>query len=284
MHVHHNLHVQTFTIVLVFPIEGIYFVSTGLVVTLFIVSVIVSLIYWMLPWLLSLRGVEMRRHSLFGTALVFESEDEDGTPVRLLNVNGTFQSASYLSDELWSELVCEYHRTMAAKIDEMGRARSVLVIGGGGYSLPKYLVTHTQRMAVTAVEIDPRITQIARERFFLDRAEELSGGRLELVNADGWMYLRESDRSFDVIINDAFSGSKPLGALSNSEGAALIRAHLSDRGLYLANVRSPLTGRKAKTLGQVKEAFQREFSQVEVIPELPDEPEALANNVIVARV
>lgn len=49
-------------------------------------------------------------------------------------------------------------------------------------------------------------------------------------------------------------------------------------------MRSPLTGRKAKTLGQVKEAFQREFSQVEVVPELPDEPETLANNVIVARV
>lgn len=257
-------------------------VPTGLIVALFVVSAIVSLAYGALPWLLSLRGVEMRRHSLFGTVLVFESEDEDGTPVRLLNVNGTFQSASYLSDELWSELVCEYHRTMVAEIDGMGRARSVLVIGGGGYSLPKYLVTHTQRMTVTAVEIDPRITQIARERFFLDRAEELSDGRLELVNAGGWEYLRESGRSFDVIVNDAFSGSKPLGSLSNSEGAALIRAHLSDRGLYLANVRSPLIGRKAKALEQVKEAFQRDFSRVEVIPELPDKPEALANNVVAA--
>lgn len=252
------------------------------IVALLVVSAIVSLVYGALPWLLSLRGVEMRRHSLFGTVLVFESEDEDGTPVRLLNVNGTFQSASYLSDGLWSELVCAYHRAMVEKIDEMGRARSVLVIGGGGYSLPKYLVTHTQRMTVAAVEIDPRITRIARERFFLGRAEELSEGRLELVNADGWRYLRESGRTFDVIINDAFSGSKPLGALSTSEGAALIRAHLSDRGLYLANVRSPLIGRRAKTLERVKEAFQREFSRVEVIPELPDEPETLANNVVAA--
>lgn len=281
MRAHHNLHVQTFTIVPVFSIEGMWSVSE-LIVVLLVVSAIASLVYGALPWLLSLRGVEMRRHSLFGTVLVFESEDEDGTPVRLLNVNGTFQSASYLSDGLWSELVCEYHRTMVAKIDEMGRARSVLVIGGGGYSLPKYLVTHTQRMAVTAVEIDPLITRIARERFFLGRAEGLSGERLELVNADGWQYLRESGRSFDVIINDAFSGSKPLGALSTSEGAALVRAHLSDGGLYLANVRSALIGRKAKTLERVKEAFQRDFSRVEIIPELPDEPETLANNVVAA--
>ena len=257
--------------------------STWFIVIL-VFSIVVSALYWSLPWLLSLRGVEMRRHSLFGTVLIFEHADEDGTPVRLLNVNGTFQSATYLSDDLWAELVCAYHRTMVDKIDEMGRARSVLVIGGGGYSLPKYLIAHTRRMKVTAVEIDPRITQIARERFFLDRAEKLADGRLTLVNADGWEYLRTCGTSFDVIINDAFSGSRPLGALGNAEGAALIREHLTDRGMYLANVRSPLKGRKANVLEQVAAAFEREFGSVEVIPELPDEPEVLANNVLVARV
>ena len=205
---------QTFTIVTVFPIEGIYFVPTWAAVIL-VLSIAISAVYWSLPWLLSLRGVEMRRRSLFGTMLIFESEDEDGTPVRLLNVDGTFQSASYISDDLWSELVCEYHRTMADAIDEMGMARSVLVIGGGGYSLPKYLITHTRRMRVTVVEIDPRITQVARERFFLDRVEQMAEGRIETVNGDGWKYLRECGRSFDVIVNDAFSGAKPLGAKCN---------------------------------------------------------------------
>ena len=65
-------------------------------------------------------------------------------------------------------------------------------------------------MRVTAVEIDPRITLVARERFFLDRAEELAEGRLELVNGDGWKYLRGCGRSFDVIVNDAFSGRHSL--------------------------------------------------------------------------
>ena len=274
---------QTFTIVTVFPIEGIYFVPTWAAVIL-VLSIAISAVYWSLPWLLSLRGVEMRRRSLFGTMLIFESEDEDGTPVRLLNVDGTFQSASYISDDLWSELVCEYHRTMADAIDETGRARSVLVIGGGGYSLPKYLITHTRRMRVTVVEIDPRITQVARERFFLDRVEQMAEGRIETVNGDGWKYLRECGRSFDVIVNDAFSGAKPLGALGNEEGAALIRAHLTERGMYLANVRTPLEGAKAKPLHDVQAAFEQVFESVEVGPEHPEEPGTLANNVLIARV
>ena len=253
-------------------------------VILLVLSVCVSVVFWTLPWLLRLRGVDMYRRSLFGTALVFESADEDGTPVRLLNVDGTFQSASYISDELWSELVCEYHRTMVDAIDEMGRARSVLVIGGGGYSLPKYLIAHTKRMQVTVVEIDPLITRIARERFFLDRVEEMAGERLVLVNGDGWEYLRDCGRSFDVIVNDAFSGAKPLGALGNEEGAALIAAHLTNRGMYLANVRTPLEGPKARPLADVRAAFEREFAEVEVVPEHPEEPGTLANNVLIARV
>ena len=117
-------------------------------IVIIVVSLLVSAVFWSLPWLLKLRGVEMRRRSLFGTVLIFEHADEDGTPVRLLNVNGTFQSATYLSDELWAELVCAYHRTMVDEIDRHGRVRSVLVIGGGGYSLPKHLIARIGRAHV----------------------------------------------------------------------------------------------------------------------------------------
>ena len=133
------------------------------------------------------------------------------------------------------------------------------------------------------VEIDPSITQIARERFFLDRAEELAQGRLELVAGDGWEYLRSCGKRFDVIVNDAFSGAKPLGALGNAEGAALIHGHLNEGGIYLANVRSPLEGRKAAVLAGVKDAFEQEVGEVEVVPELPENPARLANNVLIAR-
>lgn len=253
-----------------------------LLVVFVVLSVIELAFYLMLPWLLSLRGIEARRRGLFGLTLVFEAADEDGTPVRLLNVGGVYQSASYVSDELWSELVCVYHRIMADRIDAMGRARSVLVIGGGGYSLPKYLITHTRRMRVCVVEIDPQMTELARERFFLDRVEELANGRLELVCADGWKWLQESDRRFDVVVNDAFSAGRPLAQMSTDEGARLIAQHLTEGGLYLANVRTPIEGHRARDLRQAEQAFRGVFEQVEVVPENPEEPRRLANNVLIA--
>lgn len=249
---------------------------------LMLVGVLISATYLALPWLLSLRGVEMYRRGLLGTALVFESPDEDGTTVRLLNVDGTFQSATYVSDDLWSELVCVYHREMVRVIDTMADAHEVLIIGGGGYSLPKYLLTHTKYMRVTVVELDPAVTQIARERFFLDRVEEMAGDRLEIVHADGWKWLRESDRRFDVIVNDAFRGNKPLGHLSTEEGAELVSEHLSSRGVYLANLRCPLEGSRSRPLQDVTIAFGRKLARVWTLPERPETPSEPGNNVLVA--
>lgn len=257
--------------------------SVRLVLMIMAVITIAEIAFYLaLPKLLSLRGVEVLRRSLMGMTMVFETPDEDGTPVRLLNVDGTFQSASYISDELWSELVCAYHRTMVDVIDEMGDARTVLVIGGGGYSLPKFLVTHTKRMRICVVEIDPEITDIARERFFLDRAESLAGERLELVCADGWKWLRKEERTFDVIINDAFKGSRPMGYLDTAEGARLVASHLTDRGVYLANIRCPLEGRRARVLEKTRAAFAAEFEDVRVIAEYGEAPRSLGNNVLVA--
>lgn len=134
-------------------------------IVIIVISWILFAIVLALPWLLKRRGVEMRR-TKFGPALIFEAADDDGTPVRLLNVNGTFQSVCYLPDDLHFELACVYHRTMAEVCYDLPDATSALVIGGGGYSLPKWLVAHRPKLHVDAVEIDPRVTVIARERFF----------------------------------------------------------------------------------------------------------------------
>ena len=128
-----------------------------------------------MPWLLRRRNVVMRR-TKFGITLVFDAENLDHTPVRLLNVNGTFQSGCYVPEDLRFQLACEYHREMARVIEGMVRSRArtadaplrVLVMGGGGYSLPKYLAAYVPEARVDVGEIDRAMTALARELFFLD--------------------------------------------------------------------------------------------------------------------
>ena len=264
-----------------------------LLIGLVVLTVVCTAILAALPWLLRKRGVEVRR-TKFGLTLIFEADNLDGTPVRLLNVNGTFQSGCYVPEDLRFELACEYHREMARVIEGLvegrgctrGRPLRVMVMGGGGYSLPKYLATYVPEARVDVVEIDPAITAIARELFFLDECLEKTGaekdGRIRLVNDDAWGFMRAADEPYDVIVNDAFSGNRPLGPLTSAEGARTVREHLAEDGVYLANVRCACEGRRAKTLREVEGAFGAEFSHVGYVPEWPDEPEKPGNNVLVA--
>lgn len=264
-----------------------------LVIALVVLTVVCTAALAALPWLLRRRGVDMTR-TRFGLTLVFDSEDADGTPVRLLNVNGTFQSVSYVPEELHFELACVYHRKMAQVIEALaaahgaGRERPlrVLVMGGGGYSLPKYLAAYVPAARTDVVEVDPAITRLARERFFLDECLERTGaegdGRIRLVNDDAWGFLRAATEPYDVIVNDAFSGRRPLGPLETSEGARVIRERLAPDGVYLANVRCACEGRGARPLREVEEAFGREFSRVAYAPEWEDEPRKAGNNAFMA--
>lgn len=254
-------------------------------VALVILTFVCTAILAAMPWLLRRRGVELTR-TRFGITMVFDSTDADGTPVRLLNVGGTFQSVSYVPEGLRFELACVYHRVMAEVIEGLARPVRTMVMGGGGYSLPKYLAAFVPAARTDVVEVDPSITRIARERFFLDECLERTGaegdGRLRLVNGDAWAFLRDASEPYDVIVNDAFSGKRPLGPLTSEEGARVVREHLSAGGVYLANVRCPLEGAAARTLREVEEAFGREFARVAVVPEWPDDPRKPGNNVVIA--
>ena len=263
---------------------------TELVIALVVLAVVCTAILAALPWLLRKRGVVMRR-TRFGLTLVFESENLDHTPMRLLNVNGTFQSVCYIPEDLRFELACEYHRAMASVIEGLarraaGRGVRVMVMGGGGYSLPKYLAAFVPAARTDVVEVDPAITAIAREFFFLDECLEKTGaqkdGRLRLVNDDAWAFLRAATEPYDVIVNDAFSGKRPLGPLTSAEGANVVRSRLAEDGVYLANVRCACTGRGSGPLREVEEAFCREFAHVGYVPEWPDEPEKPGNNAFIA--
>lgn len=250
-----------------------------------------------LPRILAWRGVWFCWHTRFGPALVFDSADADGTSVRLLNVNGTFQSVCYVDDELLWDPVCEYHRSWAhvvhrtwplAKNSADGEAplRRALVMGGGGFSFPKWLVAYRPDFACDAVEIDPKIVNIARERLFLGELERAfdtqTTGRLNVVVADAWSYVLDDTQGFDLIVNDAFGGNRPLGPMATDQGAQLVREHLRAGGVYIGNVRCALEGRSAGVLAQTRAAFEKVFDHVEVIPERPEDARKKGNNALVA--
>ena len=177
--------------------------------------------------------------SRFGEAAVYAMPAEDGSLVRMLNVGGVLQSATYL-DERWATCPFAYLRSFdhlfEAALSEAPDplvVNRVLMLGGAGFAYPKQLLLEHPGVALDVVEIDPAMVQIARERFFLDRLEMQLGaeGRaddLRIFVEDGEAFLRRSDGApYDAIINDVFVGREAVPFFASDEGIACARAAYS---------------------------------------------------------
>ena len=231
--------------------------------------------------------------AMAGAAHVYTVTGPGGAPVRVLEQDGVWQSATYL-DERRMEPVFAYYRAfdhmLEAALSGGPEVRRVLMLGGGGYAYPKYALTTYPDLVMDVVEIDPAVTQAAREYFFLDELEQrvngADGKRLNLVTADGRAFLdllarknRAADEGtragerrpalldrYDAVINDTFSGAEPVRALATAEALRAAKACLVPGGLYLANAVSREGGADVSFLRDLAATVAEAFARVHVVP------------------
>ena len=237
-------------------------------------------------------GGRMKRRTyrtMAGKAHVYEIIYDDGNPVRVMNVRGTYQSATYLEEDCY-ELVFGYHRAYDVMFQAGQPIRAVAMLGGGGFSYPKHLIAHHPDVSVDVVEIDPMVVSIAERWFYLDRLmaefdlEET--GRLGVFMQDARAFLEEvspdAATRYDAIVNDCFAARIPVMSLATREAAHFIHMRLNPGGMYLTNVISALRGPRAKLLHGVMHTLQQEFAHVHVLPGSEGLPRMVDNYIVVA--
>jgi spermidine synthase len=107
-----------------------------------------------------------------------------------------------------------YHEMMThVPILAHGRAREVLVIGGGDCGIAEEVLKHKAVARLTQVEIDASVVEFAKEHFPEFTAPVFADTRFESVIADGMRYVAETDRRFDVIIVDSTDPQGPGAVL-----------------------------------------------------------------------
>ena len=160
--------------------------------------------------------------------------------VRYMIVGDGCESATFLAEDKKYELAIDYTKNYDLMHQANISVRDVLMIGGGGYAYPKYCVSHYPDIFMDVVEIDPMVTDLAKEYFFLDDALEQFNTkdciRLNLINGDGKVYVNTTIKQYDAICNDAFTGTTPVKSLATIETVRQIHAMLRPGGVYLSNV------------------------------------------------
>lgn len=224
--------------------------------------------------------------AMFGGACVYVIEDEESaTLLRVLEVGGGIQSAAYVDDRRFQP-VFEYYRALDVMFDyerdcqrgkygedaQVFTVNNVLMLGGGGCSYPNYALSTHPDLAMDVVEIDPVVIDIARKHFYVDELLERfnAQNRLRLIADDGCAYVErrgsESGVSYDVVVNDAFSGKQAVDPLVSPEGLRAIQAILRPYGLYIVNVSSTEDGANTQAVDDVAKALAEAFPTVTVIP------------------
>ena len=225
-----------------------------------------------------------------------------GRPMRLLATDpGRYQSAAYPDD--MAELALPYTRFYALGPTLVPGARRVLMLGGGGYSVPKWLLSgraglDAATLRVDVVELDPGMTGVARRHFGLT-----DDARLRIFHEDARAFLNRRVRQaqttagadagmqtgnaarYDLIFTDIFNSyySVPFH-VGTVEAARRMRALLADDGAVVMNIISAAGGEDGRLFRAIRASFAASFADVRVYAvATADSTDYVQNLMLVAR-
>jgi spermidine synthase len=170
------------------------------------------------------------------------------------------QSAMYLDDPV--ELALNYTKFYRLASHFKPKMKRVLMLGGGGYSLPKYMLRHYPAVQMDVVEIDPQVTMLARKFFHLrdDR-------RLSIIHQDARTFLNRTDRRYDVILGDTFNSDYAVPFhVSTLETVKRMYDLLADDGVVVVNILASIEGKRGRFLRAEYATFKAVFPQVYLYP------------------
>lgn len=223
----------------------------------------------------------------YGRVLIYNGFTAEGEKVRCLNIDKGNESATYINEDKCYDLVYEYTKYYDLMFKASKEIKNVLMIGGAGYSYPKYYISKYIDKNMDVVEIDDKVIEIAKKYFYLDKLiEEFNlqeNNRLNLIAQDGRVYINKNTKKYDAILNDAFAGESPAETLTTLEAVQKIYNSLNKNGVYLTNIISSIEGEKSEFIKAEVNTLKQVFKNVYVVPcTYKDNLELVQNNMVIA--
>ena len=188
-----------------------------------------------------------------------------------------WQSAMYLDDP--SELALPYSRFYRLAKYFAPDMRRLLVLGGGGFSVPKYALENYLNVHVDVVELDPGITALAKEYFGL-RDHPL----LNIIEEDARTFLNRNTEKYEVILCDIFNSNYTIPFhLTTQEAARRIKASMTPDGVVLINLLSAIKGDRGRFFRALFATYASTFPKVMAFAvDNPQDPSGWQNIIIAA--
>jgi spermidine synthase len=127
-----------------------------------------------------------------------------------------------------------YHEMMShVPILAHGKARDILIVGGGDCGIAEEVLKHKRVRSVTQVEIDASVVEFSKRHFPEFTRRVFKDGRFESVIDDGMKFVARTKRRFDVIIVDSTDPQGPGRVLFSRKFYAGCKRCLASGGVMV---------------------------------------------------
>lgn len=238
--------------------------TSGIVSTL-IVLIIAALSFSFLPSEKAdpSKGMIAVKQSVYGEIRVMDVDE-----TRMLLIDGGIHTAV---DKTTGENILPYAWVVDITKNLEKFKGDMLLIGLGGGSILKSF--YEDDWDVEAVEVDPEIINIEKKYF------NSVPGFENIINDDGREFLRKTDRTYDLIVLDAFGSSSVPFHLTTVESFKLAKSHLKSDGIMAVNIEA--VGWKDIIVGSLAKTMHQVFKKVIALP-IAEPPDQLGNVILLA--
>lgn len=210
----------------------IYFISSHTRSILSVVGVIILVISILIGHTTSFAfwedGITYEGESIYNYLQVTEDDRKV-----VLSTNALFGVQSvYRKEKSLTGMYYDYAMAaplMAGYDGSLEEEMSILILGMGTGTYATQCNRYLDHIDIEGVEIDSKITSLAREYF------ELSPD-INVTTYDGRAYLNAVDTKYDVIMVDAYQDITIPFQMSSIEFFKLVREHLNDDGVMVVNM------------------------------------------------
>lgn len=219
-------------------------------------------------------GIPITIETSYSSMRIAKGRERGRDMLLLLTDPGSCQSGMYVDDP--DELAFAYTRFYGLGTGLNPEAGRILMLGGGGYSVPKWLLAgrsdlKNRDFSLDVVELDPGMTRAAERYFNIN----LDDPRMRVFHEDARTFVnKRADRvagdesaPYDLIFADIFNSwyTVPFH-VGTEEAARNISELLSDDGVYVMNIITAVTGDNGRLLRSIRNAFTAVFGEVHVFP------------------
>jgi spermidine synthase len=162
-----------------------------------------------------------------------------------------------------------YHEMMThVPILAHGKAKEVLIVGGGDCGIAEEVLKHKSVERLTQVEIDASVVEFSKEHFPEFTKPVLSNKRFDLVIDDGMNFVARTERRFDVIIVDSTDPQGPGKVLFTRKFYAACKRSMAAGGVMVTQNGVPFLqpAELVSSVGHFRKLFADGACYVAAIP------------------